>query len=127
MSEVFSNRIFPSMANGFPSEWVETLKRAEQIDAAIFVPAHGFVGSAAILAEAARRDYRLALEQVIAEGRRLHDAKVPVDEAPDQRGLRALRQLDASRGERARRAEARLHGARWRAEANSYGCGGTGS
>ena len=26
MSEVFSNRIFPSMANGFPTEWVETLK-----------------------------------------------------------------------------------------------------
>src|SRR5262249_56067643 len=28
MSEVFSNRVFPSMANGFPSEWIETLKKA---------------------------------------------------------------------------------------------------
>src|SRR4030095_12649616 len=49
MSEVFSNRIFPSMANGFPTEWVETLRKAEQIDAAIFVPAHGFIDNPAIL------------------------------------------------------------------------------
>ena len=32
MSEVFSNRIFPSMANGFPSEWLAALKKAEQMD-----------------------------------------------------------------------------------------------
>jgi len=80
MSEVFSNRIFPSMANGFPTEWVETLKKAEQIDAAIYVPAHGFIDSPAILKEE-ERTYRSALERVIAEGRRLHDAKVPVDDA----------------------------------------------
>jgi glyoxylase-like metal-dependent hydrolase (beta-lactamase superfamily II) len=80
MSEVFSNRIFPSMANGFPTEWVATLKKAEQIDAAIYVPAHGFIDSPAILKEE-ERTYRSALERVIAEGRRLHDAKVPVDDA----------------------------------------------
>lgn len=28
MSEVFSNRIFPSMANGYPTEWVEALRKA---------------------------------------------------------------------------------------------------
>ena len=80
MSEVFSNRIFPSMANGFPTEWVETLKKAEQMDAAIYVPAHGFIDSPAILKEE-ERTYRSALERVIAEGRRLHDAKIPVDDA----------------------------------------------
>src|SRR5262245_30058550 len=80
MSEVFSNRIFPSMANGFPSEWIDTLKKAEQIDAAIYVPAHGFIDSPAILREE-ERNYRSALERVISEGRRLHDSKVPVDEA----------------------------------------------
>jgi glyoxylase-like metal-dependent hydrolase (beta-lactamase superfamily II) len=84
MSEVFSNGIFPSMANGFPSEWVATLKKAEQLDAATFVPAHGLVGSATILVEHSETDYRMALERVIAEGRRLHDAKVAVDEAPDR-------------------------------------------
>ncbi|MBI3400911.1 MAG: MBL fold metallo-hydrolase [Acidobacteria bacterium] len=80
MSEVFSNRIFPSMANGYPSEWVETLKKAEAMDAAWYVPAHGFVDSAPILKEE-ERNFRLALERIIAEGRRLHDAKTPVESA----------------------------------------------
>jgi glyoxylase-like metal-dependent hydrolase (beta-lactamase superfamily II) len=51
MSEVFSNRVFPSMANGYPSAWLETLKRAEQLNAAWYVPAHGFVDTPAILRE----------------------------------------------------------------------------
>jgi cyclase len=73
MSEVFSNRIFPSMANGYPTEWVAALKKAEQMDVAYFVPAHGFVDSAAIMREE-ERNYRLALERIISEGTRLHDA-----------------------------------------------------
>src|SRR4029453_16916365 len=80
MSEVFSNRIFPSMANGYPTEWLETLKKTEEMDAAIYVPAHGFLDTPTILKEE-ERTYRSALERVIAEGRRLHDAKVPVDDA----------------------------------------------
>jgi cyclase len=86
MSEVFSNRIFPSMANGYPSEWLETLKNAEQMDAAVYVPAHGFIDGAAVLKEE-ERNYRSALERVVAEGRRLHDLKVPVDEAPGRADL----------------------------------------
>jgi glyoxylase-like metal-dependent hydrolase (beta-lactamase superfamily II) len=86
MSEVFSNRIFPSMANGFPSEWVETLKKAEQMDVERFVPAHGFIDSAAVLKEE-ERNYRSALERVISEGRRLHDAQVPADAAVDRADL----------------------------------------
>lgn len=80
MSEVFINHIFPSMANAYPTEWVETLKRAEQMDVAMFVPAHGFVDSAAALKEE-ERNYRMALEQILAEGKRLHDAKVPIENA----------------------------------------------
>jgi len=79
-SEVFSNAIFPSMANGFPSEWIETLKRAERLDVRLFVPAHCAVG-APPLAREQERDYRGALERVVAEGKRLHDAKVPVEDA----------------------------------------------
>lgn len=89
MSEVFSNRIFPSMANGYPSEWLETLKKAEQMEAVLYVPAHGFIDSAAILKEE-ERNYRSALERVVAEGRRLHGLKVPVDEAPDRADLGAF-------------------------------------
>jgi cyclase len=81
MSEVFSNRIFPSMANGYPTEWVNALKKAEQMDVAWFVPAHGFVDSAAVMREE-ERNYRLALERIIAEGRRLHDAGTSVENAP---------------------------------------------
>ena len=86
MSEVFSNRIFPSMANGYPTEWIATLKKAEQMDATVYVPAHGFIDSPAILKEE-ERNYRSALERVVAEGRRLHDLNVPVDEAPTRANL----------------------------------------
>ena len=81
MSEVFSNRIFPSMANGYPTEWVDALKKAEQMDVSYFVPAHGFVDSAAVMREE-ERNYRLALERIIAEGKRLHDAGTSLENAP---------------------------------------------
>jgi glyoxylase-like metal-dependent hydrolase (beta-lactamase superfamily II) len=81
MSEVFSNRIFPSMANGFPSEWLAALKKAEQMDVNRFVPAHTAM-NAPPLTKQTERDWRGSLERVISEGKRLHDAKVPVDDAP---------------------------------------------
>ena len=81
MSEVFSNRIFPSMANGFPSEWLAALKKAEQMDVDRFVPAHTAM-NAPPLTKQTEREWRGSLERVIAEGKRLHDAKVPVDDAP---------------------------------------------
>ena len=80
MSEVFINRIFPSMANGYPSEWVETLKKAERLDPLWYVPAHGFVDAAPALKEE-ERNYRMAIEKIIAEGKRLHDAGTPVENA----------------------------------------------
>lgn len=80
MSEVFINRIFPSMANGYPTEWVATLKKAEDLHAAIDVPAHGFIDSPQVLREE-MVNYRAAIERVISEGKRLHDAGVPVDRA----------------------------------------------
>src|SRR5579871_6374553 len=80
MSEVFSSRIFPSMANGYPSDWIATLKKAEQLQPAWFVPAHGFVDSAAILQEE-ERNYRAAIERVVSEGARLHDRGVDVENA----------------------------------------------
>ena len=80
MSEVFSNRIFPSMANGYPTEWVASLKKAEAMDVAYFVPAHGFVDSAAVMREE-ERNYRMALERIIEEGRRLHEAGTSLENA----------------------------------------------
>jgi len=80
MSEVFINRIFPSMANGYPSEWLATLKKSEALDPIWYVPAHGFVDAAAVLKEE-ERNYRLAIEKIIAEGTRLHAAKTPAESA----------------------------------------------
>jgi len=80
MSEVFSNRVFPSMANGYPSEWIATLRRAELLPVDVFVPAHGFVDSPTVLREE-EQNYRRALEQIVAEGTRLYDARVPLDSA----------------------------------------------
>jgi cyclase len=80
MSEVFSNHVFPSLANGYPSEWVQTLKKAEAVQARVYVPAHGFVDDPEILREE-MRDFRFALERVISEGRRLHELKMPLEKA----------------------------------------------
>ncbi|MEO6665549.1 MAG: MBL fold metallo-hydrolase [Nitrospiria bacterium] len=80
MSEAFLHRVFPAMRSAYPSEWVATIAKAQAMDVAIFVPGHGFVESASILKEELEAA-RLALVQVIAEGKRLHAAGVPVDEA----------------------------------------------
>ena len=46
----------------------------------VYVPGHGFVDSPAILKEELET-FRNALQQVIAEGRRLHAAKLDVEGA----------------------------------------------
>lgn len=79
-SEVFSNRVFPSMANGFPTEWLDTLRQLAALPAEVFVPAHGFVDSPRVLREELGQ-YRRALETIVSEGTRLHDAQVPIASA----------------------------------------------
>lgn len=85
MSEVFSNRVFPSMANAYPSEWIAALKAAEAMDALIYMPAHAAIDAAIDWhndwSRANVATFRRAVERVVAEGRRLHDAKVSVDAA----------------------------------------------
>ena len=80
MSEAFSNHVFPAMSNGYPSEWVATLKRAEAMQARIYVPAHGVVDDPEALREELR-DFRFAIERVIVQGRRLHEQKMPLERA----------------------------------------------
>ncbi len=83
MSEAYLNRVFPAMRSAYPSEWVDVLKKAEGMDVEIYVPGHGFVEEA----RASREElveYRKAVEAVIAEVKRLHAARVPVDDAITQ-------------------------------------------
>ena len=83
MSEAFLNRIFPAMRSAYPSEWVAAIEKAQAMDVETFVPGHGFVDPPAILREELET-YRQAIRQVIAEGRRLHQAGVAVEAAVGQ-------------------------------------------
>ena len=82
-SEVFTNRIFPSMRTAYPSEWIATLEKVAAIDATTIVPGHGFVEEPATL----RSDFaafRRAMGSVVAEAMRLHQLGLSVRDAVAQ-------------------------------------------
>jgi glyoxylase-like metal-dependent hydrolase (beta-lactamase superfamily II) len=84
MSEVFFNRLYPSVGgnrSAYPIEWIETIRKSQAMNAAMYVPNHGFVDSAPVLQEELE-NFRRALENLVAESRRLHDAKVSLENAP---------------------------------------------
>ena len=83
MSEAYLNRIFPAMRSAYPSEWVKTVEKAQQMDVTTYVPGHGFVDSPQILKEELET-FRVALTKVIAEATRLHKAGVTVEDAVTQ-------------------------------------------
>ena len=83
MSESYLNRIFPAMRSAYPSEWLAMIEKAQAMDVDIYVPGHGFVESPEILKEELET-YRQALEQVVAEARRLHAAGLGVGEAAER-------------------------------------------
>jgi cyclase len=83
LSEAYFNRLYPSVGgsrSAYPIEWVETIRRAEALGAAITVPGHGFVDRPDVMAEELV-NFRRALENLVAEGRRLHADGVPVENA----------------------------------------------
>jgi cyclase len=86
MSESFLHRMFPSVAGGYPSEWIEAIREAERMNADVYVPGHGFVDDRATLGRELTL-FRQALETVVAEGTRLHAAGVPVEDALAQADL----------------------------------------
>jgi glyoxylase-like metal-dependent hydrolase (beta-lactamase superfamily II) len=84
MSEAFFNRLYPSVGgsrSAYPIEWIDTIRKAEAMNASIYLPNHGFVDSAAVLNEELV-NFRKALENLVSEARRLHAANVPVENAP---------------------------------------------
>jgi glyoxylase-like metal-dependent hydrolase (beta-lactamase superfamily II) len=83
LSEIFLNRVFPAMRSAYPSEWLKTLDRAEAMKANIYVAGHGFTETGPVSREEIVA-YHRALESVITEARRLHDAHVPVEDAVKQ-------------------------------------------
>jgi glyoxylase-like metal-dependent hydrolase (beta-lactamase superfamily II) len=83
MSETYLHRMFPSLASGYPSEWIAAIKKAQGMDVDVYVPGHGFVDDPATL-KAELDTFRRSLETVLAEGRRLRDAGVPEKDAEMQ-------------------------------------------
>ena len=83
LSEIFLNRVFPAMRSAYPSEWLKTLDRAEAMKADIYVAGHGFTEQGPVSREELAA-YRKAVQAVVNEAKRLHDAGVPVDEAIKQ-------------------------------------------
>lgn len=84
MSEVFFNRLYPSVGgtkSAHPIEWIETIRKSEALGAKSVVPGHGFVDSPTVLKEELVA-FRRSLENLVSESRRLHDAKVAVEAAP---------------------------------------------
>jgi len=88
MSEIYDHRLFPSLARGFPSEWLSTIKKNQAIEAKWDFDGHGFVdypGTMKIELAA----FAAELTAVIAEGRRLHDAHVACQSVKDCDAVRA--------------------------------------
>jgi len=83
LSETFLNRVFPAMRSAYPSEWLAALTKAERMDVAIYIPGHGFTETGPVSKEELRA-YHKALEAVIAEATRLHNAGVPAEDAIKQ-------------------------------------------
>jgi glyoxylase-like metal-dependent hydrolase (beta-lactamase superfamily II) len=73
LGEVYLRDVFPAMRSAYPTEWLGTIQKAQSMEAAWYVPGHGFIDDAATM----KRDLeesRQAIEYVIAEAKRLHAA-----------------------------------------------------
>ena len=97
LSETYDHQLFPAMRSAYPSEWIQTIKNAQAIDATWYVPGHGFVDDAATL-KADLDSSRRALERIVAEAKRLHDAKIScAPDAPRTNTTTARQPCDAVR------------------------------
>jgi glyoxylase-like metal-dependent hydrolase (beta-lactamase superfamily II) len=71
MSEAYMHRMFPPMRSAFPTEWLANIKRAQAMNAAWYIPGHGFVDDAPTL-KTELETFREALAYVVKEATRLH-------------------------------------------------------
>lgn len=71
LGEIYLRDVFPAMRSAFPTEWLETLRKAEAMNADWYIPGHGFVDTKEEL-KADLPESRKAIEAVIAEVKRVH-------------------------------------------------------
>lgn len=82
-SEAFSNHLFPQTRACLPSEWIQTLKKIQQVDANLFVAGHGFVDDPKVMKEELAA-FTQVVEYIVSEVTRLHSAGIPMDAAQKQ-------------------------------------------
>ena len=83
LTEAYLHRVYPAMRSAYPTEWVAMLRRAEELNARVNIPGHGFVDSPEMLREELGVAID-ALETVIAESTRLHHLGLSAEEADAQ-------------------------------------------
>jgi glyoxylase-like metal-dependent hydrolase (beta-lactamase superfamily II) len=71
MSECYFHRLYPPLRTGFPTEWIETIKKAQSLDADYYIPGHGYIDDAKTL-KADLMESRKALETIVSEAKRLY-------------------------------------------------------
>jgi glyoxylase-like metal-dependent hydrolase (beta-lactamase superfamily II) len=77
-SESFSSHIFPSMANAYPSEWIQTVRKLQQVDATFVVPGHGFLDPVPNMTRE-MAEFEQALEYVVGEVTRIYKTGASVE------------------------------------------------
>jgi cyclase len=80
MSECYFHRLYPSLRTGFPSEWIETIKKAQAMDVDWYIPGHGYIDEAKTL-KADLMESRKALEKIVSEAKRLYQPGASPGEA----------------------------------------------
>ena len=83
LTEAYLHRVYPAMRSAYPTEWVAMPRRAQEMNARVNIPGHGFVDSLEMLSEelGAAID---ALETVVVESTRLHHLGLSAEEADSQ-------------------------------------------
>ena len=82
-TEVFLNRLFSGYRSSYPSEWLEVMAKAEELDVDVHLPGHGFIDDPKVLEEE-WFEYKRHMEVVLAEVKRLHAAGLSVEDAIEE-------------------------------------------
>ena len=82
-TEVFLNRLFSGYRSSYPSEWLEVMAKAEELDVDVHLPGHGFIDDPKVLEEE-WFEYKRHMEVVLGEVKRLHAAGLSVEDAIEQ-------------------------------------------
>jgi cyclase len=82
-SDSFLSHIFPPLSEGYPTAWIQTVKKLQLVDATFVVPGHGFLDPVPNMTRELA-EFEKALEYVVAEVTRVHATGASVDGALKQ-------------------------------------------